>query len=74
MRGKEKRIPVNDLSELPLKPMAKQMTIPISQFEREYESGIWNGAFKFRNGKPFFIVHLVKEVQREQALQSVRMK
>lgn len=73
-RGPNKKVEVTFIAELGLEPMARHLQIPISQLEREYEAGEWNGAFKLRGEAPFFIVHLVMEKQKEQALKSMTIR
>lgn len=62
------------ISELREEEMAKFIRIPAAQFKREVQSGEWNGTFKKRMGIKFFVIHLVMERQRKQALESITIR
>jgi hypothetical protein len=74
MRGASKQEPVNQISELRLEHMAKFLRIPATQFKREVDAGEWNGTFKYRGNIKWFVVHLVMEKQKEQAMKPLTIR
>jgi hypothetical protein len=73
-RGPAKKEPINQISELREEEMARYLGIPTAQFKREIEAGEWKGTYKLRNGTKFFIVHLVMDKQRKQALEAITIR
>lgn len=73
-RGKAVKEPMNEITELRMSDAAKTLRVPITTFRDEYHDGVYDGAFILRGSIPFFVVHLVKEIQRKRAKESAKYR